>query len=685
MNSKAHPRLWIALLFASILCATLQGCSRTNKTAPSRHVWVELSSRRLTRAVESLERARINPESRARMEVYRARIDDAKRIRDELAAAPEGRADELAAAERRLKELTREAEEHALRGSVQSFALLAELTWELEHMKELARRTGRPADVVPENLFTLLSEPILRELHDRWSDGLEELQKAAASAPPGTYQRRIEETQAKLLKIKQALETPGVDLVARFFHADRRPDIDPHPDQWLAERESSRAKEIHERTISLLSIENARDGTDVAVLLELRRLVDSGPEGAVASRRALAMKRARGFHLPSSSQAVRDILHNRFADPLEAVRAEAALMLQWQELASIEPARRHVFLPDALASFPDWMVSHLSDEDLLEVKAYLDEARAALRATDLAIPLFLQGRLDVDRRVVELEAAAIARELEHRQTVGRPRAPPPPEDLSDAEKAMLARHSRPALPTLAGSRAEREALWEALRRYEARTNPKAEAKRLRIDLEIKGYQDELAKLVEDGKLIAKLTDAAARKRAEAIQAKRAERLRLGLSALSTSRPGEVQALLGQIDEVVPPGPSGRPAGFAAGVRAYGDFVLLQCTDELKLVHVPGSAPDPPWYYRDSSDLVELSALLAKRRQGASEHPLVKAVNEADKPHDDSAEDDVRSRSARDEGLGPISGKPSDPHEKTQRSSDGPTNSRPSGPRPGGKH
>jgi hypothetical protein len=306
-------------------------------------------------------------------------------------------------------------------------------------------------------------------------------------------------------------------------------------------------------------------------------------------------------------------------------------MAEWQDLAARDaPSLGQARLPEILpASFADWMVGHLTDEDLVEAKAYLDEARAALRAKDLTVPMPMQRRLDVDRRMVEVEAAALDRELEHRRTTGRPRAPP----------QILSRHARLSLPSAAGTRLERQALWEALRRYGARTNPKAEAERLRADLEVRGYEDEVERLVADGKRVAALKDAASRQRAEALQTQRAARLREGLAALHTRRPEQVRSLLDQIHEVdrsSAPGPSMKTAPGGSPARPYGDPVLLRCAASLESLpgfnaEPAGVAPQTPSASSGSTDVVQFSTQLAVRRRTGAEHPLVKAAEEADKP------------------------------------------------------
>jgi len=299
---RAISRIWLLFALLSAVCLPF-GCASPNPLPPSGNEWVELASRRLKRAVEAAARAGNASNAAAHANALAARTEALQKLRDRLAASlakgnlKESEAEQtramIAAADKRLRELTAAAEAHALRGSIKSFPLKAELAWETELVKELAERAGLPAEVVPANLFQLLPKEALERLRESSEASVLDLRKAAASAPPGTYKRAIEEAEAKLQQIKEALEAPGVDLEARFFHGDKRPAIDPDLATWLREREAKRAEEIRERTRSLLLIENARDGSDVAVLLELRKYSPVDPSQAITSRRALAMTRAR--------------------------------------------------------------------------------------------------------------------------------------------------------------------------------------------------------------------------------------------------------------------------------------------------------------------------------------------------------------------------------------------------------
>jgi hypothetical protein len=236
-----------------------------------------------------------------------------------------------------------------------------------------------------------------------------------------------------------------------------------------------------------------------------------------------------------------------------------------------------------------------------------------------------------------------------------------------------------------------------------------------MELEIRGYGDEVEALVRDAKLIGGLTDAAARQRAETLQVRRAARLRQGLEALYTRYPDQVGALLDQIHGAVRSEQRGAPAhgatddsqgvdpgvwqgfpllagtygapdrGLQATARPYGDFMLAQYAAELESVGGLNAASDRP-SAGAAADVVQFSTRLAEQRRAGAEHPLVTAVKEADKAHAPPADE---RETAGGDGSGPTSQRPrgsrpseeDGPNDATPRRR-GPEHPRPPPRRPG---
>lgn len=486
------------------------------------------------------------------------------------------------ATERRIADLAAAAEELTLRGSIASYEAKARVDWEVERLKSLAELIRVPSSEIPSNLLVLVDKPALKSLHKRWKATDRALKVAAASAPVGTYEHALAQSAAKLAAIREAIDAPGVDLAARFFHAARDNIPERSLEPWFAAGEAAaRARAIRDREISSLRIALARDGTDVAVRMRLREL--DADRDAIHQRkwRHHTMVRSLGFRLADASRTVRDIIKNRFADPLAAVRAEAVLRFDWQRLDLAD------------ISFTDWMMRHLSMEDLVEAKAYLEEARRELKAVDLRVPSVLQARLDVDRGVIEAEAAALERELEYRLS-GRGARPP----LGPASWAPGEMRTDPF--ALDAPRELRQSFWEALRQYEARTRPLPEAKRMLIQLEFSGYSDEVAFLERDSKKLLDLKGGLADK-AIRLLADRAERLQEGLTRsdaykvnperalelLKRIRKAGPKVVTAETSAVAPPGRRSPAATVERGqrgiARPYADAALLSLANDFQTV------------------------------------------------------------------------------------------------------
>ncbi|XXT19536.1 hypothetical protein WME94_55870 [Sorangium sp. So ce429] len=614
----------VAFLVVSLLLATFAGVAYTSSDeeepeevpvhsviAPSRIAEVQ---GRLARAIEDLERARTEPIAGLREYVQsnEARAVRLRELKERLAPADpgagapaqrpsRGHSPEVVralaeAAERRIADLGAAAEELTLRGGVQSYHAKARLDWELEHLKDLAQRLDVPSSEIPANHFELLGKPELRELLGRWEMKHHALREAAALATPGIYARAIEESEAKLAAIKEAMDAPGVDLADRFFHAARKTIPEHALKPWFAAGdEASRAREISARELSSLEVAHARDGTDVGLLMRLRELEAAG-DGALAREwRHQTLRRATALKVPDASSAVRQIIENRFADPLEALRAEAGLHHHWQQLSSSGSLDGVV-----KASFVDWMVSHLSVEDLAEVKAYVDEASAKLRAIDLEVPIIHQRRLDVDRRMIEIEADAIERELMHRVSSGGSRGPPSSSAKLDVKTLLIDPLSDGAAREL------RQSLYEAFLRYEARTIPVPVAKQLHAQLELAGYADEVSSLERDAGWV-HVQKKVMRAKAMGVIGKRAARVREGLVRSSAYKhdPQRVQGYLQRLRDVAARSESPAVVRSAADrawegwqglenlglhstspyptTRPYGDVTLISLTDEFQRV------------------------------------------------------------------------------------------------------
>lgn len=455
------------------------------------------------------------------------------------------------------------AQERLLRGSVKAYQYEAALSWELEGLEEAAKKAGMSSDVVPKNRFELLDKTALKQLEQRWQARYDALAKAAAESPSGLFERPLKETTETLNSLREAMSRPTSD-VARFFHRPRSNIGDPQDAlAFLRKRETSFHATINEREGHLLRRALAWDGSDTAAHLRLVQIEElPSTEIVEGTRRLLTLDRATGLR---PSAAVSQIIKDRFADPLRAVEREAALHLQWEDLRAITDVQvRQQVIPRSLEnSFTDWMVSHLTDSDLVEVKSYLDEAYRYQLRTDTAYPREFQGRLDIDLRVVELEYAAVDREIVYRRATGTSRtAQTAPTQLPKEVQLIMERHSRGAGPDLLKSPAGMQAHFEALSRYESRAlRPSAEARLLKQQILVEGYRDAVRTFNADMQTLQKLRQEYTRqglgemdpriessmRQARTGLTQRAIRLRSGLLEIYEANPDRVRAMLEIID------------------------------------------------------------------------------------------------------------------------------------------
>ncbi len=426
---------------------------------------------------------------------------------------------ELGALQQRLASLIRQREHKALRGGVDSYRLDSEVHWELEFLRERFQRAGLASESLPSNEFELLDKPTLRDLTERYIQKLQHLDRLVATRPALWLASAIEQGARKLQQMKEALERPGVDLAARFYKNLPRPKSDADR-LWAEHKLRSRSQNLQAEERRQLELAMAKDGYDPAVALrfqdleELAELSDAPlktpreSENYLAKRRTLAMQRAAGFRPPArSSRLVANMLKDRFQDPLRAIAAEAVLRIQHHELSELRDIKiKKNLLPGPLeSSFPDWVATHLSDGDLIEVKSYLEDSQAWWQKLDTQVPIEIQSRRDIDKKVVQEELAAVQREIDYRQVHGKSRLPEVKVQSQPAvARGLLYRHARMSVTHTLSTKAGKQAHYEALQAYAARSHPTAEAPRLIDELYLDGMAIEMDGLEKDTKRLDKL-------------------------------------------------------------------------------------------------------------------------------------------------------------------------------------
>jgi hypothetical protein len=502
----------------------------------------------------------------------------------------------------RLGRLVAARESLELQASVDWHRYAAEAEYEMGRLQGLVDRLGLPGDLLPENELELLSRQSLVELKASYTRSLAEWEKRAASNPLGLIDRPIDQLKARLAKVDQALGKPPVDLMARVAELPRAPKVSPELAAWVNQSPEVRAATVDRIEHELLKKSLALDDTNVAAEMRLAELERRGAGGGVAetvarNRGRLAMERARGFSpdpRPGSSPRsplVRDMVKNRFNDPVKAIESEALLTRQWEQLRAVEnPAVRSQLLAESSdRSVVRWAVGHMTDEDLAEAMTYAKAGRqrlAAIRA-ERSVVMPGQQHLHYDLDPIEAEIKALDEEFAFRAANGG-RASAAAPDLSSLDpetRELLARHATETTADLARTPAGRQTLYEAQQRYLARAvepNPMVAARR--DQLQIQGLQDEVDRLVRDAReyrkfrvdLTASDLDAPVgpggrgfneklSAAGDALQA-RAARLREGVQAASKLDPEASAGLAARIDQAMngkrgpPPPPRPGPNG-----------------------------------------------------------------------------------------------------------------------------
>ncbi len=412
-----------------------------------------------------------------------------------------------------LPQLIAECEQRSLRGAVTQYRAQAEVELELENLNVLRSKPCCRELELPGNHFEVLDQPTLVELDKRYQAKYELLAKAAAASPPGIYDAALQDVEARLRSLREAMGRPTFDI-ARHYHRARDSISDPDIAARFGKQDASaRALEIAVREQMLLEKAQAKTN-DPAVYLRLQELKTASSKlahqlGQV--RRPLIMERADGLRpLFTNSQDIGELIRNRFADPLRAVRSEAVLRMHWQELLeNTDAAARQRLLPGELAySFPDWLVSQVNDEELETLSGYAMEALEYLARIDVNQPQDVLGRLDIDRRAVMEFFEAIQREFQYRKTHGLPRGAridlaQESSDLQEILRRQAALNPEVAIQTPAG----RQAHFEALSQYLARVVlPSSEALALHRELTLHGYQDHVEQFEKECRWLQGETD-----------------------------------------------------------------------------------------------------------------------------------------------------------------------------------
>jgi hypothetical protein len=409
---------------------------------------------------------------RAELSVVRRRIEALRQER----ASPVW---EAAARAQRISEYATATQELALRGSVQAFRAQAELEWELVQLRELAGRSGLDRALVPDkdHAYRLLDHHRLVDLRAKWKHTSEAYRRANVHTLDA-YQAGLTGASHELDRIADALAHDPVNLAARFSAA--RP-LAPDDAVWLASQQAAREQQVARLEAELLQLQLARDGDNLAVIARLFEL-DRAAGGAAAVR----MAAIHHFAEPGSrllSQAIVQLFRDRVGDPL---------MAEWQEvvLRRIWDTSRGALPGPARSSFPQWLVSQLSDAELFELAAWHRHVVEAIKRTRPAAEVSLRTSDDLSPLQDELDL--VAAEVRYRQQGGRAAMYP----LPDNDPVLRALMERPVNPSAVPEDLRPE-LWRALTKLEARVDAAPEIKRLRGRLALDGFSRQVRQIESD--------------------------------------------------------------------------------------------------------------------------------------------------------------------------------------------
>jgi len=388
---------------------------------------------------------------------------------------------EISAREAAIRDLIADREERALRASAETYWREAAVEWELERLRDLARKLNLPDDIVPKNEFELLDRASLDDLEVRWDAKVNELRRRNAAAP-GLFNQTLEFATTRLAAVHEAKGKSQTNLHTSFAVHLLRSNVDDEVTNWLANKDKNREAEIRQREGQLLAAALARDRANLPAFVRLVEIESSLqptelPAAVLRGRQFLILSRASGFS-PTQTTAteVSELLKKRFTNPLFAVQCEAKLRLQWQENGF-----------DLL--FEAWMVRHLSDGQLFELKVFLGAARDRLRLISLHKPAGLQEYVNVENDPIDKEFKALESEINRRAENKEGVI-----DVSTVPKDVLKRHLRASHENPSTDPTYKEIHWVLLRRFQAQCGPDSEAKQIEAELAVQGYERQIEEL-----------------------------------------------------------------------------------------------------------------------------------------------------------------------------------------------
>src|SRR6185437_8938872 len=376
---------------------------------------------------------------------------------------------EVRAKEAAIKELVAEREGRALRASAEAFKSEAAVEWELDTLRDLARRLKLSEDVVPKNEFELLDRSTLEDLEVRWAAKENELRKRNIEAT-GLFEQTLAFARDRLASIREAKSKSQANLNVSFGAALLRSDVDGEVTSWFAKQDENRKAEIGHREQQLLANALARDRTNIPAyvrLLELESFPSAAglPSALLRGRQFLILAREHGFSpISTAGSEVGELLKKRFTDPLSAVKCDAKLLLQWQENGFG-------------LTFEAWKVRHLTDGQLFELKVYIEAARERLREISMGFPDGFQEHVKVDKAQIEKEFEALQQEIKLRGESKEGVV-----DLSTVPQDVLRRHLRIVYDDPSDDPHFRQIYWDQMRLFLARSGPNSEAERLKAEL-----------------------------------------------------------------------------------------------------------------------------------------------------------------------------------------------------------
>ncbi len=424
---------------------------------------------------------------------------------------------EFKALQNQIEHLLTAGENLLVRGNADSYDYAAAADWHIEHARELANRLALPKGFIPDNEFRLVSQEDAKLIRDKCETQLAHFKKAAATRPNGAFAKAAAALETKLALVHEAIEKGPVNLQADFDKS--KPGHQPTPKlvEWIDQRVASRDTEIQNRREKLLAKALALDGSDEAVRLKIAQLGKTSiiPESNAFQRHGeWCLERARGFAPKIGSEKVADVakelLLSRWNDPVKATRLEAALMTHWRELTELSAGSvKDLVFPEAFrASAPDWMVSQLSNGDLIEVNFLLNDALLHNRAIQEAgLDHVYEKGNTYDLKVIEAERDAVQREIKFRQANnGQSRMPAIDlAQLDEPTRDLLIRQASATIDEVLSTDPGMMESWSSNRRYLERVSfANAEAMEQMNKIALDGYRSQVKKYAADAEEYYKL-------------------------------------------------------------------------------------------------------------------------------------------------------------------------------------